>query len=53
MLDIMIAGVAYTVNLIMSFITNGDWKTAGSGLVYLYRARASGPVPLTGQSVPK
>jgi hypothetical protein len=53
MLDVMIAGVAYTVDLIMSFMTNGDWKTAGSGLVYLYRDRTSGSVRLAGQSVPK
>jgi hypothetical protein len=44
MLYMLVAGVAYAVDLILSFMTDGCWKTAGSGLVYLYWNRNSAPV---------
>jgi hypothetical protein len=44
MLDVLVAGVAYAVDLILSFMTDGYWKTAGSGLAYFYWARDSGAV---------
>jgi hypothetical protein len=53
MLDVLVASAAYAVDLILSFMTDGYWKTAGSGVAYLYWTRGSGPVALTGQSVPK
>jgi hypothetical protein len=39
MLDVLVASMAYAVDLILSFVTDGHWKTAGSGLAYLYWAR--------------
>jgi hypothetical protein len=49
MLDVLVAGVAYAVDLILSFMTDGYWKTAGSGLAYLYWTRdwtrGSGQLP--------
>jgi hypothetical protein len=42
MLDVLVATVAYGVDLMMSFMTDGYWKTAGSGLAYFYWARDPG-----------
>jgi hypothetical protein len=42
MLELVIAGAAYALDLILSFMTDGYWKTAGSGIAYLYWNRNSG-----------
>jgi hypothetical protein len=45
MLELVIAGAAYALDLILSFMTDGYWKTAGSGLAYLYWTRGPGQLP--------
>jgi hypothetical protein len=42
MLELVIAGAAYALDLILSFMTDGYWKTAGSSIAYLYWNRNSG-----------
>ena len=36
MLNTVITGLAFLLNIAVSFITNGEWQTAGSGLASLY-----------------
>lgn len=36
MLNALVTWVAFLLNVGVSFMTNGDWQTAGSGLAGLY-----------------
>ncbi len=43
MLNAVITWVAILLNIWVSFLTNGDWQTAGSGLAGLYWNRTKCP----------
>jgi hypothetical protein len=36
MLDILIAGIAYMVNITVAFLSDGMWKTAGTNVTHFY-----------------
>lgn len=36
MLNVVVTSVAVIVNVAVSFMTNGDWQTAGSGFAAFY-----------------
>jgi hypothetical protein len=36
MLNAVITSLAFVLNVAVSFISNGDWQTAGSGLAAFY-----------------